>query len=123
MGSHTPPGPRSSAPVIEHRPRGRDAGRVLVLNATYEPINVCTVRRAAVLILKNRAEVLEKGDWALHAENLTRIESRPRKGPLGHYVFHLDMEGRADDRPVAEAIEGLGAQCEQVRLLGSYPAA
>jgi 5-methylcytosine-specific restriction endonuclease McrA len=44
---------------------------VLVLNASYEPINVCTVRRAAVLILKNRAEVLEKGDWALHAENLT----------------------------------------------------
>jgi 5-methylcytosine-specific restriction endonuclease McrA len=44
---------------------------VLVLNASYEPINVCTVRRAAVLILKNRAEVLEKGDWALHAESLT----------------------------------------------------
>jgi len=44
---------------------------VLVLNASYEPINVCTVRRAAVLILKNRAEVLEKGDWALHAEHLT----------------------------------------------------
>jgi len=42
-----------------------------VLNASYEPINVCTVRRAAVLILKNRAEVLEKGDWALHAESLT----------------------------------------------------
>ena len=44
---------------------------MLVLNASYEPINVCTVRRAAVLILKKRAEVLEKGDWALHAENLT----------------------------------------------------
>ena len=39
---------------------------VLVLNASYEPINVCTVRRAAVLILKNRAEILEEGDWALH---------------------------------------------------------
>ena len=45
--------------------------RVLVLNASYEPINVCTVRRAAVLVLKNRAEVLEKGDWALHSESLT----------------------------------------------------
>jgi prephenate dehydratase len=62
-------------------------------------------------------------EFAFRGVNLTRIESRPRKGPLGHYVFHLDMEGRADDRPVAEAIEGLGAQCEQVRLLGSYPAA
>jgi 5-methylcytosine-specific restriction endonuclease McrA len=44
---------------------------VLVLNASYEPINVCTVRRAAVLILKNRAEILEESDWALHAESLT----------------------------------------------------
>ncbi len=46
-------------------------GRVLVLNASYEPINVCTVKRAAVLVLKDRAEILERGEWALHAENLT----------------------------------------------------
>jgi prephenate dehydratase len=62
-------------------------------------------------------------EFAFRGVNLTRIESRPRKGPLGHYVFHIDMEGRAGDAPVAEAIEGLRAQCEQVRLLGSYPAA
>ncbi len=51
--------------------RTGSSGRVLVLNASYEPINVCTVRRAAVLILKNRAEILEESDWALHAESLT----------------------------------------------------
>ena len=66
------PGP---APALHGagRPAQRTSstGRVLVLNASYEPINVCTVRRAAVLILKNRAEILEQGDWALHAENLT----------------------------------------------------
>lgn len=45
--------------------------RVLVLNASYEPINVCTVRRAAVLVLKQRAEILEHSQWALHAESLT----------------------------------------------------
>ena len=45
--------------------------RVLVLNASYEPINVCTVRRAVVLILKERAEVLERSERELHAENLT----------------------------------------------------
>ena len=28
-------------------------------------------RRAAILILKQRAEMLERSDWALHAENLT----------------------------------------------------
>ena len=54
------------------RPAGqRVSGRVLVLNASYEPINVCTVRRAAVLVLKDRAEILERSEWALHAESLT----------------------------------------------------
>ncbi len=51
--------------------RGGTSGRVLVLNASYEPINVCTVRRATVLLLKERAEILEEGGWSLHAETLT----------------------------------------------------
>jgi 5-methylcytosine-specific restriction endonuclease McrA len=47
---------------------------VLVLNATYEPINVCTVRRAVVLLLKAKAEVLEHAGWELHSatQTLTR---------------------------------------------------
>ena len=45
--------------------------RVLVLNASYEPINVCNVRRATVLVLKERAEILERGEGALHSERLT----------------------------------------------------
>jgi len=53
-----------------HQRRPLMGGRVLVLNASYEPINVCTVRRAAVLVLKSRAEVLEKGEGALHSERL-----------------------------------------------------
>ena len=39
---------------------------MLVLNATYEPINVCTVRRATVLLLKEKAEVIEIGATDLH---------------------------------------------------------
>jgi len=62
-------------------------------------------------------------EFAFRGVNLTRIESRPRKGPLGHYAFHVDMDGRADDAAVADAIAGLGAHCEEVRLLGTYPAA
>lgn len=46
------------------------SGRVLVLNASYEPINVCTMRRATVLVLKARAEIIEKGVGALHSERL-----------------------------------------------------
>jgi len=44
---------------------------VLVLNATYEPINVCTVRRAAVLLLKDKAEIVEHASFELRSENAT----------------------------------------------------
>ncbi len=44
--------------------------RVLVLNASYEPINVCTIRRATVLLLKSRAELIERGEGVLHSERL-----------------------------------------------------
>jgi 5-methylcytosine-specific restriction endonuclease McrA len=44
--------------------------RVLVLNATYEPINVCTVRRATVLLLKQKAEVIEEGQGLMRSERL-----------------------------------------------------
>ncbi|MFL5894477.1 MAG: HNH endonuclease [Thermoleophilaceae bacterium] len=46
-------------------------GRVLVLNATFEPINVCSVRRATVLVLKERAEIIERSERELHSESLT----------------------------------------------------
>jgi 5-methylcytosine-specific restriction endonuclease McrA len=65
------PAPVRALPGGRAEQRGTSSGRVLVLNASFEPINVCTVRRAAVLILKDRAEILERADWSLHAENLT----------------------------------------------------
>ena len=46
------PAPPAALPEHRHEQRGGTNGRVLVLNASYEPINVCTVRRATVLILK-----------------------------------------------------------------------
>src|SRR4051812_31524082 len=47
------------------------SGRGLVLNASFEPINVCTVRRATVLVLKERAGVLPRHQRPLHAETFT----------------------------------------------------
>mgnify|MGYP001041378359 CR=1 FL=1 len=40
---------------------------VLVLNQDYQPINICRVRRAVVLILQGKAEVLENGLGIVHA--------------------------------------------------------
>lgn len=55
--------------------------------------------------------------------NLVRIESRPARRRLGRYLFLADCEGRADTGPVADAIGALSTHCDQVRVLGSYPAA
>ena len=40
---------------------------VLVLNQSYEPLNLCRIRRAMVLILLGKAEVLENGRGELHS--------------------------------------------------------
>jgi prephenate dehydratase len=62
-------------------------------------------------------------EFAFRGVNLTKIESRPRRGRLGHYLFLVDLQGRADHGPVAEAVAGLHGHCEEVRVLGTYPAA
>lgn len=40
---------------------------VLVLNLNYEPLNVCSVRRAFVLVDRGKAEILENGRGYLHS--------------------------------------------------------
>ena len=62
-------------------------------------------------------------ELATREVNLTRIESRPRKQGLGRYMFFADIEGRDTDAHVAEALEGLRARVEVLRVLGSFPAA
>ena len=62
-----PPGVRGDA----HRERQRGAiplqTPVLVLNASYEPINICGARRALVLVLKGVARTEEEQGATLHA--------------------------------------------------------
>lgn len=62
-------------------------------------------------------------EFAFRGVNLTRIESRPRKQGLGRYMFFIDLEGGASEGPVEEALEALRGHVEQLRVLGSFPAA
>ncbi len=69
--------------------------------------------------------------WLVHAlqeladrgVNLTRIESRPRRTSLGHYMFFIDLEGGAGDPAVTDALAALRGQVEVLRVLGSYTSA
>lgn len=62
-------------------------------------------------------------EFSTREVNLTRIESRPLRSALGHYLFHVDLQGGAADAAVDEAIAALRRRCEQVRVLGTYAAA
>ncbi|MBI2845239.1 MAG: HNH endonuclease [Chloroflexi bacterium] len=44
-------------------------GEVLVLNASFEPLNIVPVRRAVVLLLKEKAEVVEAAQRRIHSGN------------------------------------------------------
>jgi len=46
-------------------------GAVLVLNASYEPLNVVTIKRAVVLLLKEKAELVEAAEQRLRAERMS----------------------------------------------------
>ena len=55
--------------------------------------------------------------------NLTRIESRPRRVGLGHYMFFADLEGGTEEARVADALGALRGRVEELRILGSYASA
>ena len=61
------------------------------------------------------------GELAERDINLTKIESRPRRVRLGHYMFFADLEGAAEDPRVSEALTALSERVQTLKVLGSYP--
>lgn len=59
--------------------------------------------------------------FALRDLDLFKIESRPRVGHPGRYLFYLDVQGRAADEPVERALDHLGEITAELKVLGSYP--
>jgi 5-methylcytosine-specific restriction endonuclease McrA len=51
-------------------PARRELGRVLVLNATMEPLSVVTARRAVVLVLSSKADVVHTNGHRFRSEHL-----------------------------------------------------
>jgi len=63
------------------------------------------------------------GEFASRKVNLSKIESRPTKKTVGHYVFYVDFEGHRADPDGAGALEGVRRKVHVLHLLGSYPRA
>lgn len=60
---------------------------------------------------------------AKNGVSMTRLESRPARTGRWEYVFYVDIEGHAQDAPVARALAGIERKASFVKNLGSYPAA
>jgi 5-methylcytosine-specific restriction endonuclease McrA len=111
----------SETPIAEAAEPGDVAGghgargRVLVLNATYEPINVCTVRRATLQILKDKAVPIERGSGRLHSERMSL--ERPAVIRLVTYVrVPRDVHRRKITRKAVLARDSWTCQyCGQAR--------
>ncbi len=76
---------------------------VLVLNQSYEPLNICRVRRAIVLLQYGKAEMLENGAGFIHAAtrdfplpSVIRLaymikRPRPQRKLTRLEIFHRDQ--------------------------------
>jgi 5-methylcytosine-specific restriction endonuclease McrA len=90
--------------------------QVLVLNSTYEPVNVCSTRRALVLLLKGRAESLETAPQQIRSERASY--SAPLVIRLNEYVRVPRPEGRRLSRRAILARDGYRCQyCGSTRHL------
>ena len=63
------------------------------------------------------------GPFAEHGISLTRLESRPSRRKKWDYVFFVDIEGHAEDAPVARALAEVKKVASLLKILGSYPRA
>ena len=75
--------PAASSPTGDDKPSsrtplpGRLTAPVLVLNLNYVPVNVCTVRRAIVLVAKGKAELLEQRTDSARIRTFSSIHDAP----------------------------------------------
>jgi prephenate dehydratase len=59
--------------------------------------------------------------FADHGVNLTKLESRPRRGAPFEYVFYLDVERPQEDEGLRTALEQVRLHTSMLKILGSYP--
>ena len=86
---------------------GHDKTSVVIFQRTDQPGTLLTIL----------------GEFAARSINLTKLESRPTKKGLGNYCFIIDLEGHIAEELVADCLRDLKSKCEDVKFLGSYPAA
>jgi len=91
--------------------------RALVLNVTYEPLSVVTGRRAAVLVLTERADIVHDTDEVLHSERLAlAVPSVVRLRTLVRvpYQRHVSVSRRGVLARDAHSCQYCGSRAETI---------
>jgi chorismate mutase/prephenate dehydratase len=80
-------------------------------------------KTSLVLAVPNQAGAVYQllAPLATHGVSMTRFESRPARMGTWEYYFYVDIEGHAQDAPVAQALLELQANAAFFKVLGSYP--
>ncbi len=60
--------------------------------------------------------------FAIHAVNLTKLQSYPEKNSFDSYFFLCDLDGHIEDPKVQKSLEELGLHCEDFHVLGVFEA-
>ena len=60
------------------------------------------------------------GEFAARDINLLKLESRPSREQPWEYIFYLDIEGSAQQEPVAEALAALKKKTAFLQVLGTF---
>lgn len=60
------------------------------------------------------------GHFIFNHVNMVMIESRPIPGRNWEYRFFVDIEGSLEDAAVKNALKGIGAEAQNLRILGNY---
>jgi len=73
---------------------------VLVLNQNYEPLNVCTIKRAIVLVFNRKAEILEAGEDTVRSA--TRMYEAPSVIRLHRFIKRPRVRVKLTRREIFE---------------------
>ncbi len=93
-----------------------------------EPVQVdarIPAKTSLLLVTEHREGALVAclSSLASHGVNLTKLESRPRKGMPWQYQFYLDMEGNVFEERMTRALDEVRGRARVLRVLGCYPRA
>lgn len=60
------------------------------------------------------------GHFIFNGVNMQKIESRPIEGKNWEYRFFVDIEGNLNDSAIKNALRGIEAEAQNMRVLGNY---